>query len=46
MKKTEYMSPEMEVIKLKYQKPLLEASSGDTEIITPPEEPGGNPPRF
>ena len=37
MKKTEYKAPEMEVIKLKYQKPLLDASQDEGD------GPGGGP---
>lgn len=37
MKKIEYKAPEMEVIKLKYQQPLLSASQDEGDA------PGGGP---
>lgn len=42
MEMKEYMTPEMEVVKIEYQSPLLEASSGIANPDETEESPGGD----
>ena len=43
MKKIDYQAPEMEVVELDYQKPLLDASSGETEKVVIPTDGSDEP---
>jgi len=45
MNKKAYITPALEEVKLNFVQPLLSASSGDSTIIEPSDEPGGVPPR-
>ena len=45
MKKIEYMAPEMEVIKIEYNK-MLCASTGDSETPDVPTTPSDEEPKF
>ena len=42
MKKNVYQAPEMEVVELDYQKPLLDASSGEANPDETIPSPGGD----
>lgn len=46
MNKKAYITPAFEEVEIKINQALLTASSGEGSSVTPPEEPGGNEPRW